>query len=917
MNINFTVLLIAIAVLTGPVAGQTWTSAASGNWSAAATWTPPAGATTTTPPAGATVMISASTTVNLDQDYVQGAPLGPVTVDGVLNFTPPAAGATRSLAADRIFVTGRFIVGASPAAPFVGNAEIVLTGTGGTPQREFIVRPGAQLMMHGTDIANPWVQLDSSIAAGMNQTKVDLSVADWPIGSDIVFASTDYDMNEAEVHRLAAINGGQKITISGTFVNEHYGALSAAYGPNNRRVDMRGEVALLERNIVVRGAPAPVGSPGLGGHMMFMGTPTGSPPTPTSPAVAPTIHLDNVEFRNMGQTGNVGRYPIHFHFAGSVATSYVRKCVIRNSNFRAISVHGSHDLTVENNVAYDIVGHAYYLEDGSETGNVFERNLGLVTHATTPLMRPDPFDPAGGMISTEDDTPGTFWITNPDNTFNNNHAAGCDDAGFWFVYHDPAMFGGPGATVTDPLTLTLVNFSGNVAHSNARYGVFDDDFGWSGNGQFSTPNWPNTTVYKNGNHGFWVRAYGALRTPGLRAADNPSALYFASTAFFGNEQTTFILDGALIIGESANTGDSTLGSVRTPAPNPPPNGNLIGVEIYDGLIRLEDCDFAEFSSSPSRRAGAIGPNETDQAATVDPRTTLVDLRFHPSSAPTSCNPLWLRSSPFATWPAGNGSRGVILHARTASPGAWAAGETIVAANGEPNPNLAFLAHATGATYRADWNAHVIPSTWVSAPLASASTTGTHGQLMFGYAAGPVPSSFALSDVPSTVSRNVGVNNSIFFPANVVAGRVYDVVDGFSARSGVTLATWGFGAPYSFVVLRLPITAAPASIAIHWAQPSSDAAGLGTAIYPTNLTSYTDVSTSAQLSAWSLNDFDLVGHDMANNLLYLKMIMLDGSDPLWVPTHPITPNMPTYIHPLTGFPGEDDLYGFSQVTVITW
>ena len=31
-----------------------------------------------------------------------------------------------------------------------------------------------------------------------------------------------------------------------------------------------------------------------------------------------TAHLENAEFRRMGQRGQLGRYPIHFHLAGDL-----------------------------------------------------------------------------------------------------------------------------------------------------------------------------------------------------------------------------------------------------------------------------------------------------------------------------------------------------------------------------------------------------------------------------------------------------------------------------------------------------------------------------------------------------------------------------------------------------------------------
>ena len=37
---------------------------------------------------------------------------------------------------------------------------------------------------------------------------------------------------------------------------------------------------------------------------------------------------------------------------------------------------------LDNNVAYDIMAHTFFLEDGIETGNIFNGNLGFVTRAS-------------------------------------------------------------------------------------------------------------------------------------------------------------------------------------------------------------------------------------------------------------------------------------------------------------------------------------------------------------------------------------------------------------------------------------------------------------------------------------------------------------------------------------------------------
>ena len=70
----------------------------------------------------------------------------------------------------------------------------------------------------------------------------------------------------------------------------------------------------------------------------------------------------------MGQAFRLGRYAIHFHLNGDMEGSYVRSVALRNTFNRAVNIHNTHNLMIERNVAYRIMGGAFFLEDGVETG---------------------------------------------------------------------------------------------------------------------------------------------------------------------------------------------------------------------------------------------------------------------------------------------------------------------------------------------------------------------------------------------------------------------------------------------------------------------------------------------------------------------------------------------------------------------
>jgi cell migration-inducing and hyaluronan-binding protein len=68
--------------------------------------------------------------------------------------------------------------------------------------------------------------------------------------------------------------------------------------------------------------------------------------------------------------------------AGQVpAGTYVRASSVHDSLFRAITLHGTQGVLLEGNSAFDIAGHAYFLEDGAEWGNTLRGNLGMLGEA--------------------------------------------------------------------------------------------------------------------------------------------------------------------------------------------------------------------------------------------------------------------------------------------------------------------------------------------------------------------------------------------------------------------------------------------------------------------------------------------------------------------------------------------------------
>src|SRR5690606_29007194 len=95
-----------------------------------------------------------------------------------------------------------------------------------------------------------------------------------------------------------------------------------------------------------------------------------------------SAHVDGVEIRRGGQRGRLGRYPFHWHrlsydntqFLGDATGQYLRNSTINESRNRGIVIHATNGVTVENNIIYNVLGHALFTEDAVERDNVITGN---------------------------------------------------------------------------------------------------------------------------------------------------------------------------------------------------------------------------------------------------------------------------------------------------------------------------------------------------------------------------------------------------------------------------------------------------------------------------------------------------------------------------------------------------------------
>src|SRR6187401_2381498 len=435
-------------------------------WSDPATWP-----NNKVPAAGDKVAIAKDKNVILD---VNTPALGGVTIDGKLSF---ADNADVELATEWIMLHGELAIG-TEAKPHARKATMTFTDNvkgenimAGMGDRGMMIS-GGTLNLHG-DRTHTWSKLSATGNAGVTSIQV-LDAKGWKVGDEIVLASTDFDPRQAERRTIAAIRGNN-ITLDKKLDYMHFGKIT--FG-----VDQRGEVGLLTRNITIHASADAAQAPFFGGHVMAMG--------------ASKMFVEGVELNRMGQNLTLARYPIHWHLVGDAKGQYIRNAAIHDTFNRCVTVHGTNNLQVENNVTYNTVGHCFFLEDGIEHGNEFVHNLGIQTkcHTSKPCVptrlaaagESANFDDrqavrANGQASKDvllpsDNTVATYWITNPDNIFRDNVAAGSDSNGFWMSLpeHPQGKFEGTEiAAKTWPRRTPFREFKGNVAHSNYDGFMFD------------------------------------------------------------------------------------------------------------------------------------------------------------------------------------------------------------------------------------------------------------------------------------------------------------------------------------------------------------------------------------------------------------------------------------------------------------
>ncbi|WP_197527044.1 LamG-like jellyroll fold domain-containing protein [Pirellulimonas nuda] len=576
----------------------------------------------------------------------------------VLDADSGVATADKSLTADWVHVNSGGLFQVGTAADRFDAGVFTLTLTGDDPNADFIIETatgalqvsdnnaflmaagGGRLQFFGEEKLS-FTKLAATAEVGAASIPVENVIErnfdgvtsaasdgslNWKVGDQIVIASSSYDYADQEVRVIAAAtdlgDGTTRLTLNQPLARRHYGEIETYSNPQRTwDLDLRAEVAVLNRTIRIQGdenadtdnsfgdrAKWNSGaSDGVGGHVMVMGS-------------AGQISLDAVQFDRMGQTGRLGRYPVHWHVAGDRSGDVLRNSSVTNSNNRGVTLHGTQNVLLQDNVLHDIHGHGFFMEDGAETGNRLLANIAFGIHqvgggesSNDPFVVPGVTRGPDGKVNGEAPRSGNgesshdtgentdnrfihsaaFWITNPDNTWVGNVSAGAEGTGFWFVLpagvlglsKDTGLYNG-----LTPRQTNLRQFDYNTTHSSPVGLTFDrgSDIDPGASNSYDPPTEPVVNFFTGYKH-----TGAALYHRAPRGVFNENRYADSGTSSFN----TFYQEvtSSLFVGHSRGNADASK--------------TVTGHSLYDGASTLSGSHFAGYAAANAHTFRSNGGTE--------------------------------------------------------------------------------------------------------------------------------------------------------------------------------------------------------------------------------------------------------------------------------------------------------------------
>ena len=366
---------------------------------------------------------------------------------------------------------GKLRLSAQHIRIFHGGAVILEADTMAMNLRDggTVMIMGGLLRMEG-NAKQPYVRLNSPALSGSSILSLDSVPAFWSVGDSIVVTPSNENAYDYDTATITGIAGNQ-ISLSAPLSHQHDGGLGI----------YSAEVMNISRALKISGK-----------NWMVMAMENA------------TVQIRGVEFSGGGQRSVEGFYPMHFHFTGDAADSYVEHCAIHRSQHRGIALHRVNYAKCRFNALHNNWSHGIVVaEDGFSHGLEVTGNI---VHFSRSYALDEVAFPQGQLINgrlagdsgQSEGHAGSYWVTNYCNDVYNNIAAGGEGTNGFYL--DGSM--GRNMILMASQNKCTGNFNDNIAHSyrskmlESPAGIFKSYLG-HGAGWFQDQFEPDTLVIDN------------------------------------------------------------------------------------------------------------------------------------------------------------------------------------------------------------------------------------------------------------------------------------------------------------------------------------------------------------------------------------------------------------------------------------
>ncbi len=293
-------------------------------------------------------------------------------------------------------------------------------------------------------------------------------------------------------------------------------------------------------------------------------------------------------------TGQVLNSDFHHNYYG-IYTFQAQNMLFQGNQFHDNVRYGfdphdfTHDVTVENNVAYNNGAHGFIISRGCN-------NFTFRNNRSYNNSNPDAIDQAQGFML-DPGSPNSIFPQAPstENVLENNVAYGNEGLGLRIlgstlnqVSHNQFYLNDRGIVIDAKSTENIID--SNVITQNRSYGVVTQD---TANNNTIT----NNTVNENGDHGIYLHSNNNLVQANIANNNKKAgiALYSASVALLNNQVLSNTVSGNLDNGLDVRNADDTLGQ-----------GNLVENNTGHGIYLSTNASQNSFTHNIIRTNKKLG-----------------------------------------------------------------------------------------------------------------------------------------------------------------------------------------------------------------------------------------------------------------------------------------------------------------------